>query len=97
MFVSELACPRCEKSFPPREIANLCSCGSPLLVHYQADKVKNALNRSMLLHRPSTLWRYRELLPVRSDENVVSLGEGFTPLLEAPPFGLGALPQQDFN
>lgn len=31
--------------------------------------------------RPATLWRYREALPVRMDEHIVTLGEGFTPLV----------------
>ncbi len=38
--------------------------------------------------RGATLWRYRELLPVRHDENIVTLGEGWTPLLKAQNLGL---------
>jgi len=29
------------------------------------------------------LWRYHELLPIRNSENIVSLGEGATPLIKA--------------
>jgi threonine synthase len=41
--------------------------------------------RETLAHRPTTLWRYRELLPVRSSESIVTLGEGFTPVLSLGP------------
>ena len=34
--------------------------------------------------REPTLWRYHEVLPVRNPENRITLGEGFTPLLEVP-------------
>ncbi len=33
------------------------------------------------------MWRYRDILPVRDDANIVSLGEGFTPTLHAPRLG----------
>jgi len=38
--------------------------------------------------RGATLWRYRELLPIRDDENIITLGEGWTPLLRAHNLGL---------
>lgn len=50
--------------------------GRPLLVRYETGSV----DRSVLADRPFDLWRYRELLPV--GEEVVSLGETVTPLLE---------------
>ena len=58
--------------------------GRPLLVRYDLAAVGRALARDDLAGRPSSLWRYRELLPVERDENVVSLGEGTTPLLPCP-------------
>ena len=38
--------------------------------------------------RGATLWRYRELLPIQNDENIITLGEGWTPLLRAHNLGL---------
>src|SRR5262245_58140294 len=58
--------------------------GRPLLVRYDLDAVKRAVDRAELERRPAGLWRYRELLPVESEENVVSLGEGRTPLVLCP-------------
>ncbi len=45
----------------------------------------------MALHRMAsrepTLWRYREVLPVRQDSSILCLGEGFTPLIHARRLG----------
>src|SRR3990172_2241791 len=83
MFAKEIVCPRCQKKFSLGKVLNLCSCGSPLLVRYDARKIKRAVKKSDLKSRPSTLWRYREFLPLRAEKNRVSLGEGFTPLIDA--------------
>ncbi|MBI4488733.1 MAG: threonine synthase [Deltaproteobacteria bacterium] len=82
-FATEIACPRCQRCFPLGKVVNLCPCGSPLLVRYDLKKIKRAVKRSGLKGRPPTLWRYREFLPLRFEKNRVSLGEGFTPLIEA--------------
>jgi threonine synthase len=87
-FATEIVCPRCNNHFRLAQLLNLCSCGSPLLVRYDLKKATAALAKSSLQGRSATLWRYRELLPVQDDTNVVSLGEGFTPLLEAKTLSL---------
>ena len=66
----------------PSLVQSVCqSCGRSLFVRYDLDRGTGEKLRSGLSAGVSTLWRYRELLPVRSDANIVSLGEGFTPLL----------------
>lgn len=87
-FATEIFCPRCQKRYLPRKILNLCACGSPLLVNYDLARIQKAVNKADLKARPATLWRYREFLPLREDEDIVSLGEGFTPLIEARSLGL---------
>jgi len=87
-FATEIVCPRCDNRFRLAQLLNLCSCGSPLLVRYDLKKATAALAKSSLQGRSATLWRYRELLPVQDDINVVSLGEGFTPLLKAKTLSL---------
>jgi threonine synthase len=59
----------------------------PLWVRYDLAAVGRAVQREMLRERPPTLWRYRELLPPADDGDIVSLGEGMTPLLKAPRLG----------
>jgi threonine synthase len=77
-LISGLVCPKCGKRYSHLDIHNLCECGFPLLVEYYLDE---KLDRKELIGRPASLWRYKEVLPVLEDENIVSLGEGFTPLI----------------
>ena len=86
-FAQEIFCPRCLKRFGLSELLNLCPCGSPLMVRYDLKKAKTAFVRPSLEARVASLWRYRELLPLQNDANLISLGEGFTPILDAKTLG----------
>jgi threonine synthase len=66
------------------QVHNLSRAGKPLLVRYDLEGVRKALSRETLAKRPPDLWRYRELLPVRRTENIVSLGETMTPIVPMP-------------
>jgi threonine synthase len=88
-FAQEIICARCGKRFGLSELLNLCPCGSPLLVRYDLHKAKTAFVKSSLTGRIASLWRYCELLPLQNDTNLVSLGEGYTPLLDAKKLGAG--------
>ncbi len=83
-FVSHLECSLTGERYPADTLHGLSRAGRPLLVRYDLDGVRRALPRAALAARPQTLWRYRELLPVRRPENVVSLGEVVTPLISLP-------------
>jgi threonine synthase len=88
MNVTHLVCAACGLSHEARRLHNLCtSCGKPLLVSYDLERAKETLTKESLKERRADLWRYREVLPVESDAHVVSLGEGWTPLLEAARLG----------
>ena len=52
-------------------------------MRYDLKAASTALTKSSLQGRVPTLWRYREILPLQDDANLISLGEGFTPLIEA--------------
>ena len=86
-FAQEIVCARCRNCFALSELLNLCPCGSPLLVRYDIKAAKTAFAKSDLVGRVASLWRYRELLPLQSNTNLISLGEGYTPLLEAKKLG----------
>ncbi len=75
------------KRFESGQLLNLCDCGKPLLVAYDLDRVKVEMTRDSLPSRESTLWRYREALPVEREENRLSLGEGMTPVIHARRLG----------
>jgi threonine synthase len=83
--LSVLECPRCDRTYDPDRVQSVCECGSPLLARYDLAEVR--LTPDEIAARPHDLWRYHELLPVRSPEHVVSLGEGMTPLLPVPAIG----------
>ena len=80
-FVTHLECGLTGERYPADTLQTLSQAGRPLLVRYDLDRVCRALPREALAARPQTLWRYRELLPVRRSENVLSLGEVVTPLI----------------
>jgi len=83
-FVTHLECSLTGERYPADTLQNLSKAGRPLLVRYDLDGIRRALPREAVAARPQTLWRYRELLPVRRPENVVSLGEVMTPLIPLP-------------
>lgn len=84
MNVTHLECANCHKNFAANQLHNLCDeCSKPLLVRYDLEKAAQTLTKESLKNRQPSLWRYAEVLPVESAENVVSFGEGFTPLLKA--------------
>src|SRR4029078_9829504 len=58
-----------------------------LWVRYDLEARGRAPSEGELRYRPPNMWRYRELLPTGTDANVVSLGEGMTPLLHCPRLG----------
>src|SRR5918999_37050 len=86
-YATELSCARCDRRYPRGEPRNLCECGGPLLVRYDLQAVRRSADREAIARRAPTMWRYGELLPAEDPANVVSLGEGFTPLLSAERLG----------
>jgi threonine synthase len=83
-FVTHLECSETGEHYNADEVHNLSRAGKPLLVRYDLAGVKKALSKEKLAERPTDLWRYRELLPVRCVDDIVSLGEAVTPLLPLP-------------
>jgi threonine synthase len=86
-FATHLECSRCQEDFPLDQIQQVCKAdGGPLLVRYDLRRVRDSITKEALRARPETLWRYRELLPMRGEDSV-SLGEAMTPLNGAPRLG----------
>lgn len=76
-----LVCSRTGVTAPLDEPAFLSPAGAPWLVEYDLDAEKGERLRRALPGRPWTLWRYRELLPLKNFDDRVDLGEGGTPLI----------------
>jgi threonine synthase len=89
--VTHLECSACNTRYDAGRLYNVCTkCGKPLFVRYDLSNAARTLTQESLPARRPDMWRYREVMPVESDENVVSLGEGWTPLFDAPALGRAA-------
>lgn len=86
-FVQGLECPKCGSRCSSDKIHNLCGCGSPLLARYDLPRIARAIAKKEIGTRQKTLWRYKELLPIREDGHVISLQEGWTPILHLENLG----------
>jgi threonine synthase len=88
MNITHLECAACGLRHEAQRLLNLCrECGKPLLVRYDLEQAGRSLKKESLPGRRPDLWRYREVLPVANEANIVSLGEGWTPLLSAERLG----------
>lgn len=98
-YVTHLECAKCKKHYDSEVVNQLCECGGPLIVKYDLECVKENLKKEDLKGREPNLWRYWELLPVKDKKNIVSLGEGMTPLIKmevaGPAIGLNNLYLKD--
>lgn len=82
-MLKALACTRCDRRHDPAQLINLCPCGGILYPEYDLAAIRRAVTPADIARGPATLWRYRAVLPVADEANIVSLGEGWTPLFPA--------------
>lgn len=87
-FVSEIVCVSCRKSLKPTGIDSTCAdCGPDdgiLEIRFDLDAVQDAWRADPLENRSPSHWRYRELLPIDSDNIPDHWPVGWTPLIDAP-------------
>ncbi|MEO6068934.1 MAG: threonine synthase [Chitinophagaceae bacterium] len=84
-FASELKCSVCGAIYPLQTVQTFATCcQQPLVVSYHFDK---PFSKEILRNRPPDMYRYFEMLPVQNEENIISLGEGMTPLLPLKKLG----------
>lgn len=87
-YLLHLECSRCGEIYPHEIPQNVChACGKPLFARYALEQLVDRWKPEHLQSRPTSLWRYRELLPVCDEDNIVSLGETMTPLIHAKRLG----------
>ena len=76
-FAVSLECPNCKKQYDIDALQSIATCcNQPLVTRYSQEP----LSKKILTDRPQTMWRYLELLPLFDEQNIVSLGEGWTPI-----------------
>jgi threonine synthase len=83
-LLAHLSCTRCGWQHERDSRRDLCvKCGGPLFPRYHP----RAIDRGTAGSRPRTIWRWHEMMPVEDPSNVVTLGEGGTPLIPARRLG----------
>jgi threonine synthase len=88
VYLTKLTCTACGTDHDHRKLQNLCTkCAKPLYPQYDLVAASRTLTKEALRTRVKSLWRYREVLPVLDEADIVTLGEGWTPLLPAPRLG----------
>ncbi len=88
-FLTELVCSNCGKKFGAHKLQTYCTdCKATLVSNYNLEEARSRLDRDSFRGRPG-MWRWHELLPVFDIKNVVTLGEGDSPLLSVPRAGAG--------
>jgi len=83
IYLLHLQCRECARTYPLEPIAACEACWAPLEVVYDYPRLRSSLRREEIASRAPTMWRYRELLPLRR-EACVGLNTGYTPLIPAP-------------
>lgn len=83
-YLSHLECTACHTAYSVDHPHGLCpACGKVLYPRYDLEAAKRGTDRHAFQRRPSNMWRFFEMMPVREEGNVVTLGEGVTPMLRA--------------
>lgn len=87
-YLAHLECSNCSKRHQHTIPQNVChSCGKPLFARFVLEQLADTWKPEHLQSRPTTLWRYRELLPICDEKHIVSLGETMTPLIHTQKLG----------
>ncbi|MFC4076865.1 threonine synthase [Salinithrix halophila] len=84
MVEGQLVCSNCSSNVPFHHEDGICSCGGAFLVVYDLERIQRVWSKEEIARRSATMWRYKELLPIQRENDIVSLGEGWTPVLRFP-------------
>src|SRR5690606_24523940 len=86
--LTHLECTNCGETFPHDRLMTTCpTCGKVIYARYDLQSAAKSMTKESMAERPWNLWRYAEIMPVQNPVNALTLGEGGTPLLEAPRLG----------
>jgi threonine synthase len=81
-FITHLQCSNCGETYDDRDPMRTCpACEKVLFARYDLEKAAGA--KAELNDRDPNMWRYREVMPVRDPANIITLGEGMTPMIDA--------------
>jgi threonine synthase len=77
-----LKCKECGAEYEAKAIHVCELCFGPLEVSYDYSALSCRVTRATIEAGPKSIWRYRDFLPVATD-NPIDVGTGMTPLLQA--------------
>lgn len=86
-YLESYVCSACGRSYAINRVQTVCACGAPLMARYDLARLGREVTPAALRDRPETLWRYRDLLPIDTAADPVSLGEGITQIVPLPRVG----------
>ena len=87
-YLSHLECTICGAEYPSNRLSGVSPCcGKVLYARYDLPRIRAEVDRDSLAARTPNMWRFAELLPVDDPGNIVTLGEGGTPLIEVKNLG----------
>jgi threonine synthase len=85
-----LVCSKCGDKYSVKDPVWKCFCGGLLDLEFTP-----VFDRQAIAARPHSMWRYREALPLEDDRNIITFGEGYTPLTTFKLGGREILIKQD--
>ncbi|MBM3174061.1 MAG: threonine synthase, partial [Chloroflexi bacterium] len=65
-FATGLRCRKCGQEYPLQPLKVCDFCLSPVEVNYDYKAMSKAVSRDSIAAGPTTIWRYRDLLPVET-------------------------------
>ena len=87
-YLDHLECTQCGKTYPHSQLSKVSPCCEKVLfARYDLPRLGREVDRNAFSQRPDSMWSFSEFLPVADPDNVLTLGEGGTPLLEARTLG----------
>jgi threonine synthase len=81
---THLECTGTGERIEGEQLIGLSPAGKPLFARYDLDAIRDGFRMIDVAGRRADLWRYAEVLPVRDPKARIALGEGWTPLIDAP-------------
>ncbi len=84
--IKTIKCAKCGKEYDESSVPPNDGCGGRIDFEFDLEKLKETITRESLQKQVPELWKYFELMPLRHRENIVTLGEGGTPLVKSKKF-----------
>ncbi|MFW9962800.1 MAG: pyridoxal-phosphate dependent enzyme, partial [Candidatus Sifarchaeia archaeon] len=84
--IKTIKCAKCGKEYDESSVPPNDGCGGRIDFEFDLEKLKETITRESLQKQVPRLWKYFELMPLRHRKNIVTLGEGGTPLVQSKKF-----------